>query len=1283
MNYGTLLLAVSLAFPAAALAQTTHRLTWQPGNLILQTPGGEVRTVSFEGAAFDQDRKMLPQYYIYQPLESAGAVSVALVDPVFESMSEIIDGVGYISDEVGITAHVVFEKKMPRASITITPLRVAANGQLERLVEFGVKISQTETHSAPRRGTTFASNSVLSSGNWYKFSTESNGVYKLDYNFLKNELGFPVDQVDPRHIRIYGNGGGMLPELNSAFRHDDLYENAIVVIGESDGAFGTSDYILFYGTGADQWVEQGSTQGYRHVKHLYDTKACYFITADLGTGKRIGNQPSSPSSPTYPVTEFDDHLFFEEELYKLNESGKEWFGQQFDRNTTTQTYTFNLPYLTSDTVHIYSRFAGRSLAGNNTFRVYVNDVFIGQVNLASVPNDFGADFGREGTVVGQLGGLSSPIEIEVEFVASPSDLNAHGWINYIEVVGRRQLKTSSGQMTFRDGHSAGSGMISEFQLQSAASSLTIWDVTNPLEPRAQDKTSSAGVYTFRVATDSLKEFIAFDGGSFLTPTALGKINNQDLHGTIGQPDLVIITPAVFESYAEQLGTHHADWDNMDVAVVELSKIYNEFSSGVQDVSALRDMMRMLYERAANADELPQYLILFGDGSFDYKNIEFSATENTNFVPTYQSAEVLRTNTTYTSDDFFAFLDPNEGANIHDTPAQKLDLAVGRLVASNTAEAQAVVNKIIHYATKGAGSGIGCEGEGGTFGSWRNIVTFIGDDEDGDLHLEDADALAKIVEQNHPVYNVDKIYLDAYQQVSTSGGARYPDVNTAISNRIFSGTLILNYTGHGGEVGWAHERIFSSNDLNDWENLDKLTLFVTATCSFSKFDNPAVKTAGEKSFVKSDGGTIGLVTTVRIVYASANYAMNEPFMKNVFKKTNGKRPTLGEVMVMAKNIAPASENNRKFILIGDPAMTLAYPHHNVRTTHVDSVPFVQNGDTLSALSKVTIRGEVTDESGSKLTAFNGYVFPTIYDKPVNITTLKNDPGSSHKTFRLQKNIIYKGKASVTSGEFSFTFIVPKDISYNSGSGKISYYAHTDTEDAHGFDSIVIGGSATNAPVDDQGPAVSLYMNDENFAFGGFTDDSPLLLVKLTDESGINTSGMAIGHDISSVMDEDDQNKIVLNEFYEADLDDYQSGQVRYPFSNLEPGTHKLTVKAWDTYNNPGEGYTEFVVAESAKLALKHVLNYPNPFTTQTTFWFEHNRPCENLEVRIEIYSIAGKLVKTLLQDIHDEGYLVNDIAWDGLDEYGDPIGRGVYVYKVKVTAPDGSEATQFEKLVLLR
>jgi len=280
--------------------------------------------------------------------------------------------------------------------------------------------------------------------------------------------------------------------------------------------------------------------------------------------------------------------------------------------------------------------------------------------------------------------------------------------------------------------------------------------------------------------------------------------------------------------------------------------------------------------------------------------------------------------------------------------------------------------------------------------------------------------------------------------------------------------------------------------------------------------------------------------------------------------------------------------------------------------------------------------------------------------------------------------------VTNGDFEFSFIVPKDISYKLDYGKISYYADNSNVstsnyfDAHGYNkNVIIGGSADSIGIDNDGPLVELYMNDTTFVYGGITDEDPLLIAKVFDENGINTVGNGIGHDITSIIDEETSDIYVLNDYYESDLDSYQKGRVEYNFFDFEKGIHKLKFKVWDVYNNSTEEELEFIVAESSELVLDHIFNYPNPFTTNTAFYFNHNQPNSDLDVLIQVFTITGKLVKSISTVVTSSGYNCDPIPWDGLDEYGDKIGRGVYVYRLKVRAPNGNVVDKFEKLVILK
>jgi hypothetical protein len=677
---------------------------------------------------------------------------------------------------------------------------------------------------------------------------------------------------------------------------------------------------------------------------------------------------------------------------------------------------------------------------------------------------------------------------------------------------------------------------------------------------------------------------------------------------------------------------------------------------------------MIYDRANNDDELPQYLLLFGDGSYKNKG------NTDDLILTYQTSNSVGEVKSIVTDDYYGLLDNNEG-EIYGL----LDIGIGRFPVNSQKEAQLMVDKVKNYYSKQ------------NMGRWRKKICFFSDDQNGDriegnTHMSGANALATSIESNYPAFDITKVYLDAFRQVSSSTGDRYPDAKQRVNEIVNSGVLIFNYTGHGGELGLTHEQVLSVNDAISWNNQDKLSLFVTASCEVSRFDEAELVSFGEHILLNEQGGGIALFSTTRLVYANQNDLLNQQFFNFVLEHgTNNKKYTLGDIVRLAKtNIGTSNtENKRKFALLGDPALRLVYPERNVATTKINNQDISQYIDTISALEKVTIEGRVEDTSGNLLSGFNGIVYPVVFDKETQITTLKNDGGDTPFNFKTRDNILFKGKASVTNGNFSFQFIVPKDISYNYGFGKISYYADNNTLDLRGnYDSIIIGGSNSNAPADTTGPTIELYLNDKNFVSGSVTDENPVLLAYVSDSNGINTVSQGIGHGISAVLEGSNTLNIDLNSYYESEIDEYQSGKIEYPFHNLKAGNYTLTVKIWDVYNNSAQKSIEFTVKKSSELKLDHVLNYPNPFTTQTSFYFEHNQPNHSMDVLIQIFTISGKLVKTIKKTISPEGYRVGPIEWDGLDDFGDKIGRGVYIYRLSVRC-NNKTAEKIEKLVILR
>ena len=768
----------------------------------------------------------------------------------------------------------------------------------------------------------------------------------------------------------------------------------------------------------------------------------------------------------------------------------------------------------------------------------------------------------------------------------------------------------------------------------------------------------------------LREYAAFKNSNFLIPSVVGKISNQDLHHTSPADLLIIIHPSLLPQ-AQRLAQLHQQQNGLRTLIVTTDQVYNEFASGSPDPTAIRDFVKMYYDKYKNSSvDKPRYLLLFGDASFDYKN---RLNNNTNLVPAYENNSSLDPLLTYTSDDFYGFLDDNEDIN-SGIVINYLDIGIGRIPAKNADEAKNFVDKVAAYFNPQS------------FGPWRNNFTFIADDEDQNLHLQDAEIITATASTTAPVFNQQKIYLDAFRQESGSGGSRYPQVNQAINNQIYNGTLIWNYNGHGGAKRLAEEAILDQEMVNSWNNPYHLPLFITATCDFAPFDNPTVNSIGEDILLRPKTGAIALMTTTRIVFAFSNRIINNNYLQFALQPdANGKYKTLGDAVKEAKNYTYQTSgdvtNNRKFTLLGDPALTIAFPTLKIRATKVNNIPVAQ-ADTLSATETIVMEGEITDAQGNLLNSFNGNVYPTVFDKPQIVNTLANDPASQVTSFTTQTNVLFKGKASALNGKFSFTFKVPKDINYQYGNGKLSLYAEDGTKDANGFfTGFIVGGTGNNIGGDNQGPQIKPFLNDEKFVNGGITNQNPVLIAKLSDSSGINTVGTGIGHDIVATLDNDNNQFFILNDFYQGDLNSYQQGIVRFQLPDLEPGLHTLKIKAWDVLNNSSEVILDFTVAKDEEIVLSHVLNYPNPFTTSTHFWFEHNKPGQDLRVKLQIFTLTGRVIKSLKQTINTAGSRSNELEWNGKDEYGDKVGRGVYLYKLSVTNSENQKKEKTGKLVV--
>ena len=1273
-----ILLAILALIPLVSLAQIKGDITleWLEKK---EMSYGDFKVIipQFTGNSFHYDASIKTLIFTLNTKQSVtfDEAKVQITNVIYEPMT--LSQLGDLSSEnipktTNASLIVSNSRDFKEAFITLSPI-IKDDFGFKRIKSFSYEI-ENNTSRIPQSSKTAntISNSVLATGNWFQFYIEKSGVYKLSKSFLQ-QLGLDISVVDPRKIKIYGNGGRMLPLSNNIFYPNDLTENAIQINGESDGVFNNEDYILFYGEGVDNWNQESRT----HL-NLYDKKSYYYITVQGTDGKRIAPMTQPTGNSTLTLTSFDDYQFHEEDLVNIARLGRQWFGESFEVKNE-QEFDFVFPNFDSSVPVKIMLTAAAAAFTPTSFNVTANGNAAGTISFPALKSNSGTEF-----IVGFLPNntnFSGAENIKIKLKYNNNGVpGSKGFLDNIRLIAKRKLLGYGKQFHFQYDQSVSNLGIVNYEISNATGISQIWDVTD-IHSISNVANSNQNTFSFKANLGELRKYIALDPADYYTPLkdSKSKIANQNLKGTLfknsqGQfqdIDYVIISPSFLTSQAEKLASFHRTYSNLRVKVIPLELIYQEFSSGKQDVGAIRNCIKYIYENASTPDKRVRFINLFGDASYDFKN---RIINNTNVVPIYHS---LNSNTTgessFASDDFFGLMDSSEGNVV--SYFGGIDIAVGRMLVNDTKQADEMVNKVIEYHDLKS------------YGSWRNNFVLVSDDSDipSDASLQSRqNSLANTIASQKQFLNVNKIFLDSYAQEASAGGSRYPKARTDFFNAFEKGALVFNYLGHGGEDGLSAERIWEKLDGQNLSNQFKYPLFITITCEFSRFDNPFRPTAGEYTYWNPKGGAIAMITTIRSIGQFSAENFNDAFTKNLLSYGSNQYTSIAEALRISKNSNPNSATNVVFY-IGDPAIMLAVAKPKIRLTKVNDVPVTQTMDDFKSLAKIKLTGEVTDENNNPLTNYNGEISTTIFDKTVSRATYNNDGNSPVINFDVLGETIFRGNASVTNGQFEFSFVVPRDIRVPLANGRISFYAkkNQSLQNETGFDSsIKIGGINENATADNISPRVKLYMNDETFVSGGITNESPFLVAHLEDENGINTAS-GIGHDIVAVLDGDVTNPFVLNDYYQTNLDDFTSGTLRFPLRNLAPGLHTITFKAWDVYNNPITAEIQFIVVGDETITLSHVLNYPNPFASYTEFWFTHNRPYEPLEVQIQVMTITGKIVWTKNQIITTEGFLSKEITWNGKDDFGDRIGKGVYVYKLTVKSSlTNKKSEKFEKLVIL-
>ncbi len=1118
-------------------------------------------------------------------------------------------------------------------------------------------------------GPTFTRKSVLAEGKIYQIGIPQTGVYKLDYTYLSTTLG--VETINADDISIYGHPAGPLIESIQETGPDDLPEIAIYN-SSKDGNFSQDDFLLFYAEGPDKTTYHNNNIITTDL-NIYARSSFVYLKLNDAPGLRI--QSLANVDDVDHISDTYDHLSIsEEDKFNLlgdfsgtQGSGQQWFGkilsnersERLDDELDLEGIDLESP------AYIDVAFVGRSEAFSRLELAVDDDLYTATIGRSST-GDVEATYARPGNIREEVFLNSANPSITLNY---PTTENmSEGWLDYVSVQYRKTLNYTNEPIVFADFEST-NALTYGFQINGNGVQH-IWDISDPLTPTEMEYNQSSTATSFGFESSILRKFIAFNESDAVIPSNAIEIPNQNLHA-LEDVDLAIVYHPDFKDAAERLALHRTENDGLKVAAVNVFDLYHEFSAGKQDPSAIRNFSKMLFDRPNNF----RFLLLLGDGSYDYLGINQELSFQS-FVPAYETKESLNPLSAFPTDDYYALLSDNEGDNLQGA----IDIAVGRIPVKTKREADQVINKIISYDT-----------HEDRFGDWRLRVAFVADDEDSNIHLRQADGIAEASHTAFPEFNQEKIYFDAFQQESTPGGARYPEANRRLNNEIFNGLLVTNYLGHGGSNGWSQERVLKIDDIKDWKNAAKLPLVITATCSFTGFDDPAQVTAGEEAILNPFGGAVALFSTVRSVYSSQNERLTRSVFDTIFTKDNGVNLEIGEIIRRAKNSNSADTiniNSRKFLLIGDPSTKLAIPQYSVELTHINGqdLSATESIDTLNALQDISARGIIVDINGNQVTDFNGIVYPTLFDKESEVSTLANDASSRVRDFSVQRSRLYKGAATVENGEFDLSFTIPVDINYTPGNGKFSFYA-TDgvAMDAGGYyDSFIIAGTNEQITLSDEAPTVEAFLNSFEFESGDRTNSNPTLLIKLADDQGINFTGISIGHDITAVIDGNTQNTIILNEFYTSEVDNSKEGLVTFPLSDLEPGQHTLTVKAFDVANNPGETTIDFIVISPEEGEINNLSSTPNPMSESTTFSFEHSFSNEQVEFSIDIYNLNGQLIRRLNVSELATSSINNSLVWDGTDIAGNRVTTGIYIYQVKINSAslNNSIESSFEKIVVL-
>ncbi|MBP5306542.1 MAG: type IX secretion system sortase PorU [Paludibacteraceae bacterium] len=1117
---------------------------------------------------------------------------------------------------------------------------------------------------------TYVENSVLSEGgDWVRISVDRTGVCKITYAMLAN-WGIS----NPSKVHVFGYGGAMLKESFMLSKKDDLPQVPVWIEKGADGVFNEGDYILFYAQGPVSWEYNATRKVFQHTENPYSDLGYYFLSSEVGEDLYINEHEKAvpDEESTIRVTEFQDYGVHEVNTSKPVSSGRAWYGESFT-NSASRNISFQFPNLRTDTT-ISVRVSAISTATtscNMTVSIGAQSKTLAFTTKTSDVAASSTD--RINTFV--------PEGDAVKIALSYSGYNSGvGYLDFVEVNGIRALTMSGSGMSFRNPIVSGTpGRVATYELKGEEG-LEVWNVTDGNKVERMATNYVDGTYYFTDDASVLQEYVALNPrGDFFSPKYVEGVENQNLHG-LKRADYVIISNEDYVDEAQEIADLHAQYEGVSTLVVTPQQVFNEYSSGTPDATAFRWLMKQFYDRAEDETQRPRNLLIFGDGTYDNKgylkvNIPY------NKVLTYQSVNSLHLYIySYTSDDYFTFLDDADGTSIKNN---SMDIGVGRIPVSSNSQARVVVDKIRSYMRDR--------------GDWQTKLCYVADD-DNDVQLQytwQSDTIVKRLEKNYPSFRPIRMFSDSYNKETTANSSTYPILREQIQQNIHSGILLFNYIGHGSTEGLAGEKLISRTDVETMHN-EHYPIFFTATCDFSVFDLPSPST-GENLLLRKEGGAIALYSTVRTVYASDNYELDKSFHNYFLQRDQGRGLTFGECFRRAKNDLAGNDNRLCYTLFGDPGLRIPLPHNIVVADSVKRVRRTASGkyenvnpdktrDTIQAMNTIRVKGRILSPDSVLLDGFNGIVKIVVSDKMQDLETLGNvTSGSVTYKYRDRVNTLFSGTVRVENGRYDVMFQVPKDIAYNFGTGKMWFYA-MDTvrqEDANGYaEDFIVGGADETVDWETEGPSISLYLNSPYFRNGDKTDNTSTFYATLSDEHGINVTGSGIGHDLQLTLSGDTTAIFNLNSYFVTDFGTYQSGRVSYALPTLSDGRYRLTLRAWDLLNNSSSASIDFVVKDAKSPALYRVVASPNPAVpgTETTFVVSHDQPETDLECTLTVYTAEGREVWRGSETIYAQTSETR-LKWDLKNSEGRYLPSRVYPYRLVVREKGGKESMASGKLLV--